>query len=283
MNAELKRKCKLLVTNRDSMHDAFQWNSGFFSSYRGNVRMPLLCKMEVMRVHMIGKMKKYMTLLILGSALFLTACTDRAEGESSAESEVCSTERSYSAEPVDAASLTEDELKDMSTCEIAEVILSDPKMTTYDAYNDCIQAMNMMRETYAVYRELDRRGDTLEILAELYDEVNVLTAEEVKENEENNIYDIQKFFRPDNVEILISSELYEIPADELTEEQMHICDRIMERSLEVQEIRDAQGDTYSMYSNGFYNFYISLAGSEYQEIADHSALMEFVPDNRHSS
>lgn len=79
MDIELERKCKLLVRNRDAMHEAFRWNSesmmlagssyfvglnmeadtdrlkaceeilkrrsGFFSSYRGNVRIPLFCKM----------------------------------------------------------------------------------------------------------------------------------------------------------------------------------------------------------------------------------------------
>lgn len=81
MNVELERKCKLLVSNRDAMHKAFRWDnesmllagssffvglnwkadtdklktcgeilkrkSGLFSSYRGNIRMPLLCKMAV--------------------------------------------------------------------------------------------------------------------------------------------------------------------------------------------------------------------------------------------
>lgn len=81
MNLELKRKCELLVSNRDAIRQAFRWDnssmmlagssffvgqnweantenlktceeilkkkSGVFSSYRGNVRMPLLCKMAV--------------------------------------------------------------------------------------------------------------------------------------------------------------------------------------------------------------------------------------------
>lgn len=81
MNMELKRKCELLVSNRDIMQEVFRWDngsmmlagssffvglnleadtkqlksceeilkrkSGFFSSYRGNVKMPLLCKMAV--------------------------------------------------------------------------------------------------------------------------------------------------------------------------------------------------------------------------------------------
>lgn len=81
MNNELIRKCELLVSNRDAIQQAFRWNSGsmmlagssffvglnweadtdrlkfceeilkrksgFFSSYRGNVRMPFLCKMAV--------------------------------------------------------------------------------------------------------------------------------------------------------------------------------------------------------------------------------------------
>lgn len=81
MNIELKSKCELLVSNRDAMHQAFRWNSesmmlagssffvglnwkadtvklkhcekilkqksGLFSSYQGNVKMPLLCKMAV--------------------------------------------------------------------------------------------------------------------------------------------------------------------------------------------------------------------------------------------
>lgn len=51
----------------------------------------------------------------------------------------------------------------------------------------------------------------------------------------------------------------------------------MERSRKVQEIRDEQGDIYNIYSNGFYEFYIMLASSEYPETADQSALMVFVP------
>lgn len=81
MNIGLKRKCELFVRNRDAMHQAFRWDSGsmmlagssffvgedrevdmdeikaceeilkrksgLFSSYRGNVKMPLLCKMAV--------------------------------------------------------------------------------------------------------------------------------------------------------------------------------------------------------------------------------------------
>ena len=81
MNIELISKCELLVSNRDAMHRAFRWDSvsmmlagssffvglnwkadadrlkmceeilkrksGFFSPYRGNIRMPLLCKMAV--------------------------------------------------------------------------------------------------------------------------------------------------------------------------------------------------------------------------------------------
>lgn len=81
MNIDLKCKCELLVNNRDAMHEIFPWDSGsmmlagssffvglnleadidrlktceeilklksgLFSSYRGNIRMPLLCKMTV--------------------------------------------------------------------------------------------------------------------------------------------------------------------------------------------------------------------------------------------
>lgn len=81
MNIELERKCELLVSNRDAMHEAFCWNNesmllaassffvglnckvdivklkmcekilkqkrGIFSPYRGNIKMPLLCKMAV--------------------------------------------------------------------------------------------------------------------------------------------------------------------------------------------------------------------------------------------
>lgn len=105
--------------------------------------------------------------------------------------------------------------------------------------------------------------DVLEALADAYDEVKILTAEEMKENEEKGIDDSSEFFLGTNVEILIASELFEIPGDALTDSQRRLCDRIMERSRKVQEIRDQQGDIYNMYSNGFYEFYIKLVGSEY--------------------
>lgn len=81
MNINLERKCKLLVNNHDAMRKTFRWDSeimmlagssffvglnleadtdrlktceeilkrksGLFSSYRGNIKMPLLCKMVV--------------------------------------------------------------------------------------------------------------------------------------------------------------------------------------------------------------------------------------------
>lgn len=81
MNTELIRRCELLVNNRKSIQSAFKWNSdtmllagsslyvgldrkvnieklktceyilkskaGIFSEYRGNVKMPLLCKMAI--------------------------------------------------------------------------------------------------------------------------------------------------------------------------------------------------------------------------------------------
>lgn len=81
MNLELKRKCELLVKNRDAMQEIFPWDngsmrlagssffvglnlnadirrlkacgeilkqkSGIFSSYRGNIKMPLICKMAI--------------------------------------------------------------------------------------------------------------------------------------------------------------------------------------------------------------------------------------------
>ena len=37
-------------------------------------------------------------------------------------------------------------------------------------------------------------------------------------------------------------KLFEIPGDALTDSQRRLCDRIMERSRKVQEIRDQQGD-----------------------------------------
>lgn len=72
--------------------------------------------------------------------------------------------------------------------------------------------------------------DVLEALADAYDEVKILTAEEMKENEEKGIDDSSEFFLGTNVEILIASELFEIPGDALTDSQRRLCDRIMERS-----------------------------------------------------
>lgn len=81
MNINLESKCKLLVNNRDTIHETFRWDSGnmmlagssffvglnleadadrlkicekilkqksgLFSPYRGNIKIPLLCKMAV--------------------------------------------------------------------------------------------------------------------------------------------------------------------------------------------------------------------------------------------
>ena len=99
----------------------------------------------------------------------------------------------------------------------------------------------------------------------------------MKENKENGKNDSSEFFLVTNVEILIASELFKIPGDALTDSQRRLCDRIMERSRKVQEARDDQGDVYSLYSNGFCEFYIKLADSEYQQTANQSALMAFVP------
>lgn len=132
--------------------------------------------------------------------------------------------------------------------------------------------------SHNVYRELNKRDDALEALADAYDKVKILTAEEMKENEEKGIDDSSEFFLGTNVEILIASELFEIPDDALTDSQRRLCDRIMERSRKVQEIRDEQGDLYNMYSNGFYEFYIMLADPECQETMEKSALMPFVPE-----
>ena len=49
-------------------------------------------------------------------------------------------------------------------------------MTIFSAYNDSIQALEMFRQTYNVYRELNNRDDVLETLADVYDEVEILTA-----------------------------------------------------------------------------------------------------------
>lgn len=68
--------------------------------------------------------------------------------------------------------------------------------------------------------------DVLEALADAYDEVKILTAEEMKENEEKGIDDSSEFFLGTNVEILIASELFEIPGDALTDSQRRLCDRI---------------------------------------------------------
>ena len=92
-------------------------------------------------------------------------------------------------------------------------------MTIFSAYNDSIQALEMFRQTYNVYRELNNRDDVLETLADVYDEVEILTAEEMKENKENGKNDSSEFFLVTNVEILIASELFEIPGDALTDSQ----------------------------------------------------------------
>ena len=181
-------------------------------------------------------------------------------------------------EEFDASALTENEVKSLTTAELVDAILRDPEMTVFSAYNDSMQALEMFRQTYNVYGELNNRDDVLEALADAYDEVKILTAEEMKENEEKGIDDSSEFFLGTNVEILIASELFEIPGNALTDSQRRLCDRIMERSRKVQEIRDQQGDIYNMYSNGFYEFYIKLVGSEYQETMEKSALMLFVPE-----
>lgn len=211
---------------------------------------------------------QYLLPMIAGITVFCTAC---GSGVNSSDKEVPKNlSGDTSAEDADTESMT--------TAELVDAILRDPEMTVFSAYNDSMQALEMFRQTYNVYGELNNRDDVLEALADAYDEVKILTAEEMKENEEKGIDDSSEFFLGTNVEILIASELFEIPGDALTDSQRRLCDRIMERSRKVQEIRDQQGDIYNMYSNGFYEFYIKLVGSEYQETMEKSALMLFVPE-----
>lgn len=229
---------------------------------------------------------QYLLPMIAGITVFCTACGSGANssdkevpknpsGDTSAED--ADTDAGQN-EEFDASALTENEVKSLTTAELVDAILRDPEMTVFSAYNDSMQALEMFRQTYNVYGELNNRDDVLEALADAYDEVKILTAEEMKENEEKGIDDSSEFFLGTNVEILIASELFEIPGDALTDSQRRLCDRIMERSRKVQEIRDEQGDLYNMYSNGFYEFYIMLADPECQETMEKSALMPFVPE-----
>ncbi len=228
----------------------------------------------------MGRAKRYLLIVIIGSAFLGTACgssEDSSDGYTTEKAVEDAVADAGEKEEFDAAALTESEVKAMSTAELVDAILRDPKMTIFSAYNDSIQALEMFRQTYNVYRELNNRDDVLETLADVYDEVEILTAEEMKENKENGKNDSSEFFLVTNVEILIASELFKIPGDALTDSQRRLCDRIMERSRKVQEARDDQGDVYSLYSNGFCEFYIKLADSEYQQTANQSALMAFVP------
>ena len=228
----------------------------------------------------MGRAKRYLLIAIIGSAFSGTACgssEDSSDGYTTEKAVEDAVADAGEKEEFDAAALTESEVKAMSTAELVDAILRDPKMTIFSAYNDSIQALEMFRQTYNVYRELNNRDDVLETLADVYDEVEILTAEEMKENKENGKNDSSEFFLVTNVEILIASELFKIPGDALTDSQRRLCDRIMERSRKVQEARDDQGDVYSLYSNGLYEFYIKLADSEYQQTANQSALMAFVP------
>ena len=72
----------------------------------------------------------------------------------------------------------------------------------------------MFRQTYNVYGELNNRDDVLGCagsIGDAYDEVKILTAEEMKENEEKGIDDSSEFFLGTNVEILIASETVRNP------------------------------------------------------------------------
>ena len=211
---------------------------------------------------------QYLLPMIAGITVFCTAC---GSGANSSDKEVPKN-------PSGDTSAEDADTESMTTAELVDAILRDPEMTVFSAYNDSMQALEMFRRTYNVYGELNNRDDVLEALADAYDEVKILTAEEMKENEEKGIDDSSEFFLGTNVEILIASELFEIPGDALTDSQRRLCDRIMGCSRKVQEIRDEQGDLYNMYSNGFYEFYIMLADPECQETMEKSALMPFVPE-----
>ena len=174
---------------------------------------------------------QYLLPMIAGITVFCTAC---GSGANSSDKEVPKN-------PSGDTSAEDADTESMTTAELVDAILRDPEMTVFSAYNDSMQALEMFRQTYNVYGELNNRDDVLEALADAYDEVKILTAEEMKENEEKGIDDSSEFFLGTNVEILIASELFEIPDDALTDSQRRFCDRIMERSRKVQEIRDQQG------------------------------------------
>ena len=163
----------------------------------------------------MGRAKRYLLIAIIGSAFSGTACgssEDSSDGYTTEKAVEDAVADAGEKEEFDAAALTESEVKAMSTAELVDAILRDPKMTIFSAYNDSIQALEMFRQTYNVYRELNNRDDVLETLADVYDEVEILTAEEMKENKENGKNDSSEFFLVTNVEILIALNCLKFPA-----------------------------------------------------------------------
>lgn len=127
----------------------------------------------------MGRAKRYLLIVIIGSAFSGTACgssEDSSDGYTTEKAVEDAVADAGEKEEFDAAALTESEVKAMSTAELVDAILRDPKMTIFSAYNDSIQALEMFRQTYNVYRELNNRDDVLETLADVYDEVEILTA-----------------------------------------------------------------------------------------------------------
>lgn len=82
---------------------------------------------------------------------FCTAC---GSGANSSDKEVPKN-------PSGDTSAEDADTESMTTAELVDAILRDPEMTVFSAYNDSMQALEMFRQTYNVYGELNNRDDVL--------------------------------------------------------------------------------------------------------------------------
>lgn len=151
--------------------------------------------------------------------------------------------------------IPEEILKRMSTKALVNTVLSDSYLTEFGAYSTSLDAMRMNRESFNIYPEMESRADYYEVLAGLYEKVQVIT------EEDRNSRDIpyEELYYLENLETLIAVDIYEHGQDAQARAGREQWDEVIRAANKrICAAREAEENIYSPSSNGFYWLYIML-------------------------
>lgn len=158
-------------------------------------------------------------------------------------------------EMVAAYQIPEETLKQMSTKALVNTVLSDTFLTQFVAYNTSLDAMRMHEEDYNIYPEMQARADYYEVLAGLYEKVQVITEEEYNSRD----LPFEEIFYLQNLQTLIAAEIYEHGQGGQAQAEREQWDKVIRTANErIRAARAAEGDFYNSSSNGFTWFYTML-------------------------